>query len=101
MCAPETPTPIGKCLQCVLIRPGVFYLVTDTAQAILCYPRTAKSFFTSDILALAQPWERWLLFTGLGFEKILNLWPAWGETLAQQRHKIITQDVRRLWRGRS
>lgn len=99
MLALQTPTPIGDCRKCVFVRPGVFYIRTDDAQGMVCHPSAAESLLTDEILAMAQGWECWLLFTGLGLEKILNLWPAWGEALEPYRHIMTTKDVRRIRHG--
>jgi hypothetical protein len=99
MLAPQTPTPVGICQTCVFIRPGVCYIQTERTYAILCYAPAAESLFTDEILALAKSWEHWLLFTGLGLEKILSLWPAWSEALDEHPHMMTTKDVRRTRHG--
>ena len=87
-------TPIGICRQCVLIRPGVFYVMAGNSCAVLCFPEAAQALLTPEILQTAQSWQEWLWFSGSSVMKIFHLWPKWRETLEQERHIVVARTMR-------
>ncbi|PSR25278.1 MAG: hypothetical protein C7B47_12690 [Sulfobacillus thermosulfidooxidans] len=101
MLAQGTITPMGICRQCALIRPGVFYVVTDHEPVVLCYLDAAEALLTEDIKDLGQPWHEWIMFYGSALEKIFELWPSWMGTLEHERHMVISDINKKMRRGRN